>query len=653
MRTQTSCFRGFPAVSGLLFGLLLALIPEAAGAQLPGGVVTVEVGGGDAPVATQQPTTPIAVSPRNGRRLDEQAHPLGLVWRAAIERALLRSPGDLLTVFDALPGLRVQTTSSVLGTSVVRIQGLPGRYSRLLLDGVHLFGDRPGSYTPLRIPLMDLDRIEVIKGPASSFYGSDSAAGAINLISRQPGAEPAREILFNQSSRNATDGVLWLSTPATGPARRWSQTWLVSGHRQEEADVDDDGWSDLPDYSRGVIRQRTFWNNGKGRSVAGVAGVTFEKRKGGSAFAREQLETKTADGGLSGEMQLESGMILAGAGALFVQSRTRDFSDGRERDRLQTATIELTLRRPSARHSWLAGVASDWYAIRSSDALPTKYVSTRPGIFFHDDWQAASWLLISGSARVDYHNLYDLLISPRGSVLMRNGQWSARVSAAQGYYTPRPLMEETEAAGFSRLTIEGPLEKETARSVSGDITHTTGATVFSVTVFRTQIDDPALIDRTTYTLRTEDDPIRTRGVELLGTVRRGSGSLTGTYTLADTRERGGRQLALTPKHSGSILAAVDTGRTRAGLDVSFTGEQRLDANPYRTTSEAFTVVNLFGEQRFGRFRLFINLDNVTDVRQTDWDPMARPARDIDGRWTVDAWAPVKGRVINGGLRIVF
>jgi outer membrane receptor for ferrienterochelin and colicins len=44
---------------------------------------------------------------------------------------------------------------------------------------------------------------------------------------------------------------------------------------------------------------------------------------------------------------------------------------------------------------------------------------------------------------------------------------------------------------------------------------------------------------------------------------------------------------------------------------------------------------------------------VTDVRQTDWDPMARPTRDIDGRWTVDAWAPVKGRVINGGLRIVF
>ena len=51
-----------------------------------------------------------------------------------------------------------------------------------------------------------------------------------------------------------------------------------------------------------MIRQRTFWTNGAGKSVAGVAGATFEKRKGGSDFAREALETKTADGGLSGDV---------------------------------------------------------------------------------------------------------------------------------------------------------------------------------------------------------------------------------------------------------------------------------------------------------------------------------------------------------------
>jgi iron complex outermembrane receptor protein len=59
------------------------------------------------------------------------------------------------------------------------------------------------------------------------------------------------------------------------------------------------------------------------------------------------------------------------------------------------------------------------------------------------------------------------------------------------------------------------------------------------------------------------------------------------------------------------------------------------------------------ERRVGRLRLFINLENLTDSRQQRWDPVLRPARDVDGRWTVDAWAPLDGRVINGGVRVQF
>ena len=612
-----------------------------------------------APAVAQTPTTPAAPpadqgpvfsTPRNHQPVDGQAHPVTLISRDFIELSLLRSPGDLLPLFSALPGVRVQTISPVLGTSVVRIQGLPGRYTRLLLDGVHLFSDRPGGDTLMRVPAFDLDRVEIIKGPAGAFFGSDSPGGAVNLISRVPGTESSRELLFNQSSRNATDGMFWMTTPATGS---WGSTMLVGGHRQEEADFDEDGWSDIPAYQRGIYRQRVTWTNGTGKTYAGVAGVTFEKRKGGSAFAREALETKTADGGLSGQIVRKNGYIIGGSGALFVQSRTRDFADSRERDRLQTATIELTLRRPGTRHNWLAGVASDWYAVRSGDVTSTTYVSTRPGIFFHDDWRAASWLLLSGSARLDYHNLYDLLVSPRGSALVRGGRWSARVSGSQGYYTPRPLMDDVEAAGLSRLTIQGPLEKETVRNVSADVTHKTGATAFTLTVFRTRIDDPAQIDRTTYTLRTEGEPIVTRGMELLATVRRSVVAVTGTYTFLKTRERDGRQLALTPKHSAAMLASISGRQGRVAVEVAMTGEQRLDANPYRTTSEAFTTIGVVAERRFGRYRLFVNGDNLTDVRQTDWDPIARPARDIDGRWTVDAWAPLKGRAINAGFGISF
>ena len=89
------------------------------------------------------------------------------------------------------------------------------------------------------------------------------------------------------------------------------------------------------------------------------------------------------------------------------------------------------------------------------------------------------------------------------------------------------------------------------------------------------------------------------------------------------------------------------------MQVIFTGEQRLDANPYRSTSESYTVVNLLGEYPFGRWRVFANAENLTDVRQTHWDPIARPSPDVDGRWTVDAWAPLAGRVINVGIKVSF
>ena len=65
---------------------------------------------------------------------------------------------------------------------------------------------------------------------------------------------------------------------------------------------------------------------------------------------------------------------------------------------------------------------------------------------------------------------------------------------------------------------------------------------------------------------------------------------------------------------------------------------------------------LFGglvERRIGRVRLFLNVENLADVRQTKDAPLVLPQRRPDGRWTVDAWAPLDGRTWNGGMRVAF
>jgi outer membrane receptor for ferrienterochelin and colicins len=92
---------------------------------------------------------------------------------------------------------------------------------------------------------------------------------------------------------------------------------------------------------------------------------------------------------------------------------------------------------------------------------------------------------------------------------------------------------------------------------------------------------------------------------------------------------------------------------RVGLEIFYTGRQRLDQNPYRTESEPYWILGLLAERRIGHLRLFINGENLTNRRQTRYDRLVRPQRNLDGRWTVDAWAPLEGRTVNGGLRLTF
>ncbi len=607
------------------------------------------------PIAAQ---STVVASTRTRRPIEDQAVPVEVLSRKTIEEVMSMTAGHIAMLLDATAGLRVQSTSPELGLAMIRMRGLRGQYTRLLSDGVPLYFDLPGGLAPVQIPLMDLDRVEVINGGASALFGANATAGMINLLARRPGKETNREFLFSQSTPDATDGAVWIASPSTGS---WSGTTLVSAHRQSERDVDEDGWSDSPGYSRGVARQRLFWDNGRGRSVSGTAGVTFEKREGGGLIARQSLETKIADGALFAEMPVGR-YVLAGAGSLYVQSRVRDFSDGREHERRESATIEIELRGSAPRQAWVAGLAADWFANRSPDGpLASAYVAPRGGIFVHDDLRVAPWLTVSGSARLDYTKgagaairVDDFFFSPRASVVARKGAWAAGLSADRSYFAPTPLTEETEAAGFARLSINGQLQVETARSVSADFNYMNRGSAVTLTVFQSHVEDPSVVDRATYTLRTDPNPLVTRGVEVLGTARRAPFAMTGTYSYMRAREGGGREVALTPRHSARLAATAEAdGRGQIGVHVDFTGEQRLDANPYRTRSEPYVVVTLLGERPFGRWRLFVAAVNLTDVRQTRWDPIARPARDVDGRWTVDAWAPLRGRVINAGIRVSF
>jgi iron complex outermembrane receptor protein len=111
---------------------------------------------------------------------------------------------------------------------------------------------------------------------------------------------------------------------------------------------------------------------------------------------------------------------------------------------------------------------------------------------------------------------------------------------------------------------------------------------------------------------------------------------------------------LTPRQSFGLTAMWEKkDRWRVGVECYYTGRQRLEENPYRSESHAYSLEGFLIERILGPVRLFLNAENLGDVRQTRWDPLLRPDRGVDGRWTVDAWAPLDGRVLNGGVRFRF
>jgi outer membrane receptor for ferrienterochelin and colicins len=600
---------------------------------------------------------------RTGKRIEDQPMRVEVLGAEEIEEKLLMTPGDIVMMLNEMGGLRVQATSPSLGAASVRVQGMRGRYTRFLSDGLPLFGADVGGLGLLQIPPTDLGQVEVIKGVASALYGAGALGGVVDLISRRPTDEAVREALVNRTSRGGTDTTFFAAQPFTN---RWSGTILLGGHWQERNDIDDDGWADLAGYSRAVIRPRLFWSDGTGRSVFATGGAMWEDRHGGTmpsavlpvtgAPYPESLDTSRFDGGLVAQTPLAQRYVLTMRVSATHKNQNHLRGDLPEHDIQDTVFAEVSLRGTAPRQTWVGGLAFERSTLDPRNQPQFAYAYNVPGLFLQDDIEIAGWLTMSISGRVDVHNEVGTFVSPRVSALMRGGVWTSRVSIGSGFFAPTPLTEETEAAGLARLTIAVPLEAERGRSASLDITRSEGPLSLTATLFRYGVRDPAVVDRTTYTLATLSEPTINTGIEAVATVRRPPFSVTGTYTYVHSREGIGAERAdipLTPRHSAGLVAMWEHERGRVGVEAYFTGTQRLEDNPYRSQSERYVLFGGLVERRFGRVRLFVNAENLGGVRQTTWDPLVRPAQAVDGRWTVDSWAPLDGRVINGGLRLSF
>jgi outer membrane receptor for ferrienterochelin and colicins len=581
-----------------------------------------------------------------------------------IEENLTVQPGNLSTLLNELPGVRVQSEAPGLGGAGLQLRGMPTRDTLVLTDGLPLLGVEPDGFGLLQTPPLDLARVEVIKGAASALYGGGALGGVLNLVSATAAADPS--VLANVNSRGGRDLEGFLTE---GGATGWSGTLTAGAHDQSREDVNGDGWADLPSYRRYTVRPRAWWNPSTDQSLFFTAGLTDEYREGGTLPGRdlpsgapfaEGLHTQRADGGVVSHWRVGDGVTLDGRLSVTSTNLDRIFGVQRIASTQTTVYGEETLSGVSHDHTWVLGVAFNHDGLAVSAVPGVGYTYNVPAAFAQDEFAPAVWVKLAASARVDAQNEYGTFFSPRLSALFRQpgSQWSLRASAGGGCAAPTPFVDEVEATGLGVLLPLRGLHAERAVTESLDAKWADEGWDINLSVFNSQIRDPLVVQSAPgekLELINAPGPRRAPGAELLIHHVTGPLQVIGSYShiqATETSLSGLRQEApLVPRNSGELGAILENKkRGRIGLELGYTGRQALEDDPYRSVSEPYFELNALGESHFGAVSIFINAVNLTNVRQTRFDPLIRRTPGLGGTPITEIWAPLGGRTFNVGIR---
>ncbi len=603
---------------------------------------------------------------RTGRLVGETPIRVEIVDEMEVDEKTLMSPSGIGMLLNETPGLRVQAAAPGLGTGSVRILGLPGQYTVMLADGLPLYGGSASALGPLDISPVDLQRVEIIKGAASSLYGGQALGGVINLISKPPTGK--KELLLNRRTLGVTDAASWLS-------QRFGSgigvSLLTAGTLQSAQDIDRDGWADQARATRWSVRPRLNAVDTRGRSLFVTAGYGYDDRDGGTlghALApnsqpfREALQSRRADLGATASIPLKNSGSVALRTALSTNGRTREFGPGpSERDRTSTSFVELTRTFVRNGATSVLGTALQLDAFENTLNSAFDHRWFTPGVFVTSE-RTAGPLTLSASVRVDVHPEAGVQPTERLAVLAKPAEgWSVRGSIGTGFAPPIATTEETEAVGLRAIRTNTTLRPEKSRGAMLDVNGELAGAEVLLTAYRSVIGRAIRLTDVQNSngqalLQNASENARIGGVEALSVWRFTGGKFIATYGYSRGSQldlsTGSREtMPLLPRHRvGGDLMLERPGVYRMGLEGTWFGAQALDDNPFRSTSKPYLYAMAIVARQFGSLELVANFENLLNVRQTDFDRLVRPAPTTAGRWTTDVWAPLEGFMANVALR---
>jgi outer membrane receptor for ferrienterochelin and colicins len=374
------------------------------------------------------------------------------------------------SIYEALQnvnGVRPQLNCGVCNTGDIHINGLEGPYTLVLIDGMPIVSSLSTVYGLSGIPNSLVERIEIVKGPASSLYGSEAVGGLINIITKNPTSAP----LFSADVFSTS----WLETNVDLGVKFkvGSKATALLGLNyftfNQKIDNDNDGFTDVSLSDRISLFQKWTFDRKENRLFTIAARGVYEdrfggdvrwekKHRGGDEIYGESIYTKRAE--LIGSYQLpfQEKLMLSFSGNVHFQDSRYGTTSYIANQKI--GFLQLTWDKKVGKNDLLTGIASRYNYYDDNTPATSKLGTNNPektwlpGIFVQDEITFTEKHKLLLGMRYDYNSIHGNIFTPRMAYKWKlDDNNIIRLNAGTGFRVVNLFTEDHAALSGARDVI--------------------------------------------------------------------------------------------------------------------------------------------------------------------------------------------------------
>jgi outer membrane receptor for ferrienterochelin and colicins len=374
------------------------------------------------------------------------------------------------SIFEGLSyvnGVRPQLNCNVCSTGDIHINGLEGPYTMVLIDGMPMVSGLSTVYGLSGIPNSLIDRVEIVKGPASTLYGSEAVGGLINIITKNPSKAPA--FSADAFSTSWKDYNVDLGVKFSPGSRASSLLGINYFNYQNPLDKNGDGFTDLTLQNRVSVFNKWSFDLKDNKQASVAARYYYEDRwggqmnwnrtyRGGDEVYGESIYTKRFE--LLGNYQLPFPEKVTLQYSFSSHNQNSAYGNVLFNADQKIGFVQLLWDKEIGKHNLLFGTPfrytfynDNTAATRRTDGQDHPDKIYLPGIFVQDEIKSGAHSLLLG-ARYDYNSRHGSIFTPRMAYKIKLNQTDVvRLNVGRGFRIVNLFTEDHAALTGSREVI--------------------------------------------------------------------------------------------------------------------------------------------------------------------------------------------------------